>query len=98
MKSQIDNQEATLAAQLSNLNAIQNQLDNLKASGQIPAYNADVPGYNAQVDSYNRGVDSLQNAIAAYNQLVATRNAVAADLTTLDKALDTRLTTQTHTR
>lgn len=94
VKSQIDNQEATLAAQLSDLNAIQNQLDNLKASGQIPVYNADVPGYNAQVDSYNRGVDSLQNAIAAYNQLVATRNAVATDLTTLDKALDTRLTTQ----
>ena len=46
--------------------------------------------------SYNSGVASLKDLINQYNQLVAARNAVAQELTTLDKALDTRLTPQSQ--
>jgi hypothetical protein len=94
MKAQIDQQNMTLNGELANLNEQQSQMDALKASGQLDTYNADVPGYNAAVDDYNFGIANLQATITTYNNLVFTRNSVAANLTTLDKALDTRLTTQ----
>ena len=95
MKQQINTQQAALSAQLSQLNATQGSLDSLKSTGQVTAYNAAVPAYNAQVDVYNQGVNDLQATIDQYNQLVAARNQLAGQLTTLDSAIDTRLTTQT---
>ena len=94
-KQHITDEESTLSAELSTIDATQITMNNLLAANQPAAYNADVPGFNASVDSYNAGVNQLQADIAAYNQLVVTRNQVAGQLTTLDKALDTRLTTQT---
>lgn len=97
MKQQISAQEAALQTQQAQVTAAHNQLNALLSSGQTAAYNAGVPAYNAQVNSYNTGVASLRAAIDQYNQLVAQRNAVASVLTTLDKALDTRLSPQaTH--
>jgi hypothetical protein len=42
-------------------------------------------------------VEQLKALIDSYNQLVDSRNQVAGQLTTLDQALDTRLTTQSTT-
>jgi uncharacterized protein YukE len=95
LKQQIDAQQSALGTQLQQLNAEQNQLNSLASTGQTQAYNAAVPGYNQAVDDYNRGVNSLKAAIAQYNQLVAARNQIAGQLTTLDSAIDTRLTPQT---
>lgn len=94
-KQVIDNQQAALDAQLSQINSDQTRLNGLRTAGQTASYNAAVPGYNSEVDAYNKGVASLSADIAGYNQLVAVRNQLAGELTTLDKALDTRLTQQT---
>lgn len=94
MKKQIDAQEASLESQESDLTALKKQLDSELAAGQADAYNADVPAYNSKVNAYNSGVAALKQAIASYNQLVDSRNAIAKELTTLDKALDTRLSQQ----
>jgi uncharacterized protein YukE len=94
MKQQIAGQEAGLSAQLSSLNTQRAQLDGLLSGAGAAAYNDAASTYNAQVNAYNGGVTSLQAAIAQYNQLVETRNNVAGELTTLDKAVDTRLAPQ----
>lgn len=93
-KAQITSQEAALNFQLTQIKSDRARLDSLLAAGQTAAYNAAVPGFNNEIITYNNGVDSLQSTIAAYNQLVAVRNQVAGQLTTLDSAIDTRLTTQ----
>lgn len=95
VKQQIDSREAALAAQLNSINAGRANLNSLLAAGQTGAYNAAVPGYNAQVDAYNNGLGELKDLINSYNQLVAARNLIAGQLTTLDKAIDTRLAPQT---
>jgi hypothetical protein len=87
LKQQINTQESTLETQLSQINSDKAQLDSLLAGGQNAAYNAEIRTYNA-------GVGSLRAAIASYNQLVAARNQLAGQLTTLDSAIDTRLTPQ----
>lgn len=94
MKQQITDQEASLSNQLNSLNTQRAQLDSLLASGNAAAYNDGADAYNAQVAAYNGGIKSLQAAITQYNQLVAARNNVAGELTTLDKAVDTRLMPQ----
>jgi len=92
LKQRIGSQESSLQTQLNQINSDKARLDSLLASGQNATYNAGVAGYNAEIRAYNAGIDSLQAAIADYNRLVATRNQVAGQLTTLDSAIDTRLT------
>lgn len=94
LKQQIASKESDLTDQLNQLKAARSQLDSLLASGDNGSYNGQVAGYNAKVNAYNAGVADLQNQIGQYNQLVAARNLVAGELTTLDKAVDTRLTPQ----
>jgi hypothetical protein len=94
MNAQIKSEEAALTAQLGKINADRSKLDNERSSGQTAQYNADVPGFNAEVEAYNSGVGRLQSDIKAYNQLVAARNAIAQQLASLDKAIDTRLAPQ----
>lgn len=94
IKAQIDSRQAVFQAEQNQLSATQSQLKGLLAAGQTAGYNAQIPAYNSQVDHYNNEVASLKALINQYNQLVAARNAVAGELTTLDKALDTRLTPQ----
>lgn len=94
LKQQIAGEETDLTNQLDQLKAARDQLDSLLASGDSGTYNARVADYNAKVNDYNAGVADLQKQIAQYNKLVAARNLVAGELTTLDKAVDTRLTPQ----
>jgi hypothetical protein len=94
MKAQIDSSQTSLSNQLTALTAQRAQLSNLLHNNQISQYNAGVPAYNKAVNAYNTGVEQLKALIDSYNQLVDSRNQVAGQLTTLDQALDTRLTTQ----
>lgn len=94
MKAQIEAQESSLNAQLSQINADRQRLDGLRSSGQIAQYNAGVATFNAEVRSYNNGVEELRSQIGDYNQLVGQRNSIAQELTSLDKAIDTRLVPQ----
>jgi hypothetical protein len=95
LKVQIDSQEQALNSQLSQINADRARLDSLRSGGQIAQYNAGVGGFNSQIAAYNLGVGKLRGDIADYNQLVAARNSIASELSSLSKALDTRLTPQT---
>jgi uncharacterized protein YukE len=95
LKQQISSDEQSLSNQLSHIEADRRRLDSLQSSGQISAYNAGVSNFNSEVNAYNAGVARLRSEIARYNDLVNTRNALAAELRSLDSALDTRLTTQT---
>jgi uncharacterized protein YukE len=94
IKQQIAAKETDLTNQLNQLKSARAQLDDLLAGGDSGTYNGQVAGYNNQVNTYNAGVADLQKQIGQYNQLVAARNLVAGELTTLDKAVDTRLTPQ----
>ena len=96
MKQLINTQEANLTAENAVISTQQAQLQRELASGQVASYNAAVSTYNQQVDSYNASLESLKQQIDTYNQLVSTRNAIAGQLTTLDSAIDTRLTTATN--
>lgn len=93
MLKQINSDQAQINAIQASLNSQQTALAS-EATTNVSAYNAAVPTYNQQVDVYNDLVNSTKALIDEYNQQVATRNTVAAQLTTLDSALDTRLTTQ----
>jgi chromosome segregation ATPase len=90
MKQQIDSLQTDLHSQLEELNVLQAKLQASLSAGDTGQYNNGVFAYNAQVNAYNTGVARLKILISEYNKLVAARNAVAAELTTLDKALDSR--------
>ena len=94
LKQQIDSEEQSLSQQSAQINSDRAHLDSLRSSGQTDAYNAAVGPFNDEVSAYNQGVDQLKSDIASYNDLVNSRNAIAQDLASLDKALDTRLSTQ----
>ncbi|HVV26146.1 MAG TPA: hypothetical protein VHC21_03915 [Candidatus Saccharimonadales bacterium] len=94
LKQQIADKESSLTNQLNQLKTARSQLDSLLAAGDSSAYNSQVATYNSQVNAYNAGVADLQTQISRYNQLVTARNLVAGELTTLDKAVDTRLAPQ----
>ncbi|HVX24044.1 MAG TPA: hypothetical protein VG992_01745 [Candidatus Saccharimonadales bacterium] len=94
LKSRIDSEQTSLEKQLATINSTRTHLNQLLAKGQTASYNAGVDAFNAQVTSYNTGVATLKRDITAYNELVTTRNKVASQLTTLDQALDTRLTVE----
>jgi hypothetical protein len=94
MKAQIESQESSLNAQLSQINSDRQRLDSLRSSGQIARYNAGVPSFNAEIRAYNAGIEDLRTQISQYNQLVEERNSIAQELTSLDKAIDTRLVPQ----
>jgi len=94
MKQQITNQEASLQSQSAQINSDRARLDGEKNSGDIATYNAGVDNFNDEVNKYNADYASLRAQITAYNNLVAARNSIAAEIQTLDNAIDTRLTTQ----
>lgn len=87
MKTQIQADEASLGAQVASLQTDRSSVENSNSESAINQY-------NARINAYNGGVRKLQNEIATYNALVEQRNAIAADLASLQGALDTRLTTQ----
>ena len=91
MQKSINEQDDQLTAQLARLTTERSQLDALLQNGQTSSYNDGVSTYNGLVDSYNQAVNSLQSNVNSYNLLVQKRNQVAGQLTTLDKALDTRV-------
>jgi hypothetical protein len=95
MQNAISSSESQLNSEYSHLNAQHAQLNQLFSSGQYASYNSQVDTYNEQVDNYNSQLAQLKNEINSYNNLIISRNDIAGQLTTLDKALDTRLTQQT---
>lgn len=79
---------AKLDAQSKEIDAIQQQLDNLRSSGNIAVYNAGVGDYNQRVNAYNSLLDETKTQISKYNQEVDERNALAAETTELQQAID----------
>jgi uncharacterized protein YukE len=94
MKTDIDTAEQSLQADLAQINNDRNRLDSERTSSQIELYNSEVPGFNQEVIAYNKGVINLRGEIVSYNSLVDSRNAIASELASLDKSIDTRLVPQ----
>jgi hypothetical protein len=92
LKQQINSATANISSLLNQINS-ENAILNSEANSNVVAYNNAVPGYNQLVNEYNNDVDTAKNLINSYNQLVGIRNKIAGELDTLDKALNTRLTT-----
>jgi hypothetical protein len=95
MKNQINSEEQSLDSQLIQINIDRARLDSLRNSGRISEYNSQVGDFNSEVRSYNIDIGKLRSDIEAYNRLVDARNAIASELASLDKALDTRSVPQT---
>ena len=95
LKTQITIEETSLQAQSDQINTDRANLNAENSPSQIDEYNAAVESFNTEVDAYNNGVTKLKNDIAYYNQQVDSYNNLASQLASLNKAIDTRLTTQT---
>jgi hypothetical protein len=95
MKTQIDSEEQALQQQLIQINSDRARLDSLRASGRIVEYNSGVNSFNTEVNNYNFAVRQLRSDIADFNSLVDARNAIATELASLNKAIDTRPAPQT---
>lgn len=87
-KAQIDQNNASLKAQQADLQADNRELDRLRGSGDLDAYNAAVPAYNAKVEAFNAQVEQTKALISSYNALVEAYNAQAAAQDNLYQNLD----------
>lgn len=90
LKANIQIQQDSVDSQLAQITSDRARINSYASSNQIATYNAAIASFNAEIDAYNRAVQKLKDQIDGYNQLVAARNLIAGQLTTLDKALDTR--------
>jgi hypothetical protein len=91
LKTQITNLEADLDARSKALDASSAELQRLRSSDDIAAYNAGVPGFNASVNVYNNEVAQVKALISQYNQLVSTRNAIALEAQTLTNEINSNV-------
>jgi hypothetical protein len=92
LKASIKIQQDGVDSQLAVITNDRARINSYASSNQIASYNAAIPAFNIEIDDYNASVLKLKGQIDSYNQLVAARNLIAGQLTTLDKALDTRTT------
>jgi hypothetical protein len=92
LKSQIDQNTATLKPREADINAMQRQMESDRASNNIESYNALVPVYNSKVDQYNSLIHSTQGDIAEYNRIVAIRNSLALEVRQLTQSISSQLT------
>jgi len=79
LKSQIDALEEDLKNRQSVISSKQQDLNNLRNSGDFAAYNAAVNPYNALIDAYNYEITRVQGLVDQYNSLLEARNAVALE-------------------
>lgn len=90
LKAQIDANQSELGQRAILLEAKRSDLDQLKSSGMVAAYNAEVSSYNADVRSYNSIVDSTKKLIAMFNDILNQRNGVALEEQELFQAIDSQ--------
>ncbi len=88
LKPQIDQNNASLKQQQADLQDESNRLGQLRAQGNIQAYNESVPGYNAKVASFNQLVQLTRDLVAEYNALVVKHNQEATAQNDLQQSLD----------
>lgn len=96
LKKKIASEESALAGKLSKIESDRRNLNSLRASGQVAAYNAAVDDFNTEVENYNSAVNRLKDGIAEFNRLVAAHNALASELRSLYDSLDTSLKPQSE--
>ncbi len=83
----------TLQDQNQQILAQQTQLNQLRDSGQISAYNSGVDSFNKSIENYNSLVAQTRSLISNYNQLVVSRNAVAFQVNNLSKEINSQPST-----
>jgi beta-mannanase len=95
LKGEIDAAQKSLENQADDLQRERKRLDAQLAAGNYETYNAAVPGFNARVRAYNTAVTVAEAKIKQHNDIVKTRNAITVEEAELQKALDSRIQTQT---
>ncbi|HEY2004379.1 MAG TPA: hypothetical protein VGH44_04690 [Candidatus Saccharimonadia bacterium] len=68
-RAELENELAQIRAEKGQLAVLNRQLESLRTSGQIDAYNALVPRQNAMVDDINRQIDVYRQGVDEYNAL-----------------------------
>lgn len=91
LKTQIDQNTASLKSQETDINTMQRQMESDKSHGNTEAYNAQVATYNAKVNQYNNLIHETQGEISQYNQIVATRNSLALEVRELTQSINSSL-------
>lgn len=91
LKVKIDSEEANLRANAAQIELRRTELDNLKKSNQVDAYNAQVGAFNSLVESYNASVNVYKYDVTSYNRLLENYNTIAGELSNLFDAIDTRV-------
>jgi len=87
LKQTIDSNQADLLSRRGTLQSLQNQMERLKSSGKIAAYNSQIDTYNADVSGYNELLDNTKQRIKNYNIIVEKRNAIALEERQLSQAM-----------
>ncbi len=82
-RAALDRQEAAIEDQ-------RNRLDELRASGNLAAYNTAVPVFNLQVDRYNTLIATTRAQIDEYNRIVAERNTLALEVKELAQSINSQ--------
>lgn len=93
IKQRIDALEAEIMSLADQINRGRADLESLRSSGQIDAYNQRVPGFNATVQTHNSKINEVKSLVAQYNQIVAARNENVFEQNDLIKSLDSDLET-----
>jgi hypothetical protein len=83
MNNQVEQKQQALVTQKA-------QLDALRTSGNIEAYNAGIVPYNNAVYAYNALLGQLKSLINQYNTLVDQRNAIAVQENQLSQAINSQ--------
>ncbi|HEX3081726.1 MAG TPA: hypothetical protein VHQ86_00570 [Candidatus Saccharimonadia bacterium] len=68
-RTELESELASIRSEKAQLSLINRQLDSLRASGQIAAYNALVPKQNQLVDDINSRIEKYQSGVDEYNAL-----------------------------
>lgn len=88
LKVELDSLEAKIQASRSTLDAIDKELGNFRAQGNIETYNAAVPNQNAQVRQYNSLIAEYRSLVGTYNNKVNRLNQLALEQNQLVDSLD----------
>ncbi len=90
LRATMDANRTALNRQESEIQALRDRLDQLRASGNIQEYNAAVPVFNNQVSRYNQLIATTRSQINEYNRLVAERNVLALEVKELAESINSQ--------
>jgi hypothetical protein len=78
METQIEPLNADLAAKQDQIARLESQMQGLKSSGNIGAYNAQIPDHNALVAAYNAELATYRSLVSSYDTYAQVHNYIVS--------------------